>query len=36
MEFYSSADEDEDLADWLANRSDTVGLVGGFELPFHA
>ncbi|RZV41120.1 MAG: DNA-directed RNA polymerase subunit beta', partial [Acidimicrobiales bacterium] len=29
MEFYSSADEEEqDLADWLANRSDAVGLVG--------
>ena len=28
MEFYSSADEEEDLADWLANRSDAVGLLG--------
>jgi hypothetical protein len=30
MEFYSSGAEadDQDLADWLANRSDAVGLVG--------
>ncbi len=28
MEFYSSAEEEEDLADWLANRSDAVGLLG--------
>ena len=28
MEFYSSGEEEEDLANWLANRSDAVGLVG--------
>ncbi len=29
MEFYSSADEEQDLAEWLAGRSDDLTAVGG-------
>jgi DNA-directed RNA polymerase subunit beta' len=33
MEFYSMADEEADLADWLAGRSTTVGELGDAGVP---
>ncbi|MDH3753353.1 MAG: DNA-directed RNA polymerase subunit beta' [Acidimicrobiia bacterium] len=33
MEYYTSADEDQDLADWLAGRTDVVGGAEVVDLP---
>jgi hypothetical protein len=30
MDYYSSADEEQDLADWLSRRDDTLG--GGLDV----